>query len=849
MGRFVCFLVCLGALSGIVGCGEDNSSSSSGDDGNNEDMLPDLIDDLDDDNNDDDPPEPEETCQEAEVRERPCGADGTQRQVCVDNAWVNSGVCQQDAECEFGQTQVVPCGDNDEGIQTQLCLSRQWTDEGPCVVREACEQDGQVRETRCGTNDVGLLIEECQGGFWTAPRACEASFVTLGPGSSDTCGMTQDGTVYCWGERHGPVPVEVEQFNGALDFGSGNGFMCVVLSEGEVVCWGRNNSGQLGDGTTEERQEPVLVDGLSGVTSIELGMSHACAIVGSGEVWCWGSNSQGELGFDGEERNSPIARPIPGVDDAVGLALGLRHTCILHSDKTISCIGDNDDDQFGVGSPNRSSELIAMPGVDDAVQIAGLSGATCVLRESGSVFCVGVDELQAPQLEGVTKLVSGFSNACALLDNQEVWCWGSNRGRGLGDGSTHTPAPGQGVKVMDLDDATDIFAGSGHTCALRPGGRASCWGVSSDGRLGSGLNTNVSTSPVQVFGVEDAVDLAMGLTFSCALEGNGQVGCWGENEEGELGFEGRSSLAQRTEIVDLPEVSEVDGGNLYACARLSDGRVACWGSNRHGQLGTVPEDEDDVSFVPRFVDGIDDAVSLAMGEAHACVMRADDTVWCWGFGPQGQLGGGVEVENGGFFQVTGLNDAVQVAAGSSHTCALKADGTVVCWGAGSGLGVDSPDVAEPIAVDGLGDVVLLKASRHHTCAIQGAGSVVCWGSEFYPEPRGQGEDNEDIEPLSVAGVGGAVDLALGQVHTCAALENGAVVCWGNNDRGQLGLPLEVEVRSPPRAPVSGLEGIVSVEAGWYHTCGINAEGQVWCWGYNNTNQLGGQIKRSYVQAP
>lgn len=848
MSRFVCFLVCLGALSGIVGCGEDNSSSSGGDGGNNEDMLPDLMDDLDDDNNDDEPPEPEEVCQEAEVRERPCGADGTQRQVCVDNAWVNSGACQQDAECEFGQTQVVPCGDNDEGIQTQLCLNRQWTDEGPCVVREACEQDGQVRETRCGTNDVGLLIEECQGGFWTAPRACEASFVTLAPGRADTCGMTQDGTVYCWGERYGLVPVEVEQFNGALDFGAGASFSCVVLPAGEVVCWGSNSRGQLGDGTTEDRQEPVLVDGLSGVTSIELGGRHACAIVGSGEVWCWGSNDKGELGFDREERDSPIARPIPGVDDAVGLALGSSHTCILHSDRTVSCLGDNDDDQFGVGSPNSSSELIAMPGVDDAVQIAGLHGATCVLRESGSVFCVGVDKFQAPQLEGVTKLVSGRATFCALLDNQEVWCWGSNSLYALGDGSAHTPAPGQGVKVADLDDATDIFAGRNHTCALRSGGRASCWGFNDDGQLGTGLSRNLSTSPVQVFGVEDAVDLAMGLRHTCVLEGNGQVGCWGDNEYGQLGFEGRNNLAQRTEIVDLPEVSEVDGGAYYACARLSDGRVACWGHNRHGQLGNVPEDEDDVSFVPRFVDGIDDAVSLSMGESHACVMRTDNTVWCWGFGPHGQLGGGVEVENGGVFQVIGLNDAVQIAAGTRHTCALKADGTVVCWGAGSLLGVDSPDVAEPIAVDGLGDVVLLKAKRHHTCAIQGAGSVVCWG-EFYPAPRGQGQDNEDIEPLRVSGVGGAVDLALGMSHTCAALENGAVICWGLNTDGNLGLPLEVEVRSPPQEPVPGLEGIVSVEAGWYHTCGISAEGQVWCWGSNIANRLGGEIKRSYVLAP
>ncbi len=847
MGQWVCALASLGLLLGAVGCGGQSPSTGSGDGG---DMMPDPMDDLDDDNNDDDPPDPEEVCQDAQTRELPCGVEGTQRQVCLDNVWVDAGSCQEPPECESGQTQMVPCGDDGEGIQTQLCLDGAWTDEGPCVVLEACEQDGQVRETRCGADDIGLLIEECQGGFWTAQRACEATFATLGADANNTCGATEDGTTYCWGERRGPIPSEVTQLDGVVALDGGSDFMCALTDVGEVWCWGSNGLGQLGDGTTEERQAPALVDGLSGVTSIALGDVHACAIVGNAEVWCWGSNAQGELGFESEEVSSLVARPMPGVDDAVGLSLGRRHTCILHADRTVSCVGSNGNDQFGVDSPNRSAQLVAMPGVDDAVQIAALAQATCVLRQSGAVHCVGADEIQAPNLEGVTKIVGGFFAVCALLDNQEVWCWGSNRNRVLGDGTTHTPDPGEAVRVLDLDDATDLFAGRNHLCAVRSGGRVSCWGARGNhGKLGAGLQDNVLPSPVQAFGVEDAVDLALGLNFSCVLGGDGQVGCWGENEQGELGLEGRSSLAQRAETVDLRDVSEVDAGNKHVCARLSDGRVACWGSNFSGQLGTAPIDGDDASPSPRFVDGIDDAVSLAVGSNHTCVLRQGGAVWCWGFGAQGQLGGGVEVDSGAPAQVVGLDDAVDVAAGFNHTCALKADGTVACWGASNVLGVDSPDVAVPVAVEMLQDVVLLKASRHHTCAMRQGGSVLCWGSRISSQARGQGERNTDSGPLVVPDFSGAVDLTLGESHTCAVIDSGAVVCWGRNGSGQLGLALEIEGRSPPQESVPGLEGIVSVEAGWYHTCGINTEGQVWCWGDNNANQLGGQIKRSYVLAP
>jgi len=103
--------------------------------------------------------------------------------------------------------------------------------------------------------------------------------------------------------------VEVVGLSGATDIASASNHMCAVVAGGAVRCWGINASGELGDGTTEDRLTPVEVVGLSGVTDLSAGSFHTCAVVAGGQVRCWGSNFRGQLG-DGtttEDRLTPVA--------------------------------------------------------------------------------------------------------------------------------------------------------------------------------------------------------------------------------------------------------------------------------------------------------------------------------------------------------------------------------------------------------------------------------------------------------------------------------------------------------------------------------------------------------------
>lgn len=125
--------------------------------------------------------------------------------------------------------------------------------------------------------------------------------------TSSTCALKKDGSVVCWGQNFDKVPVAVE---GATDITQldAEGFACGVKKDKTVVCWGDNSYGQLGDGTTEDRQKKAApVKGLAGAVQVSVGVHHACALLEDNSVRCWGKNGRGQLG-DGsiDDRLEPV---------------------------------------------------------------------------------------------------------------------------------------------------------------------------------------------------------------------------------------------------------------------------------------------------------------------------------------------------------------------------------------------------------------------------------------------------------------------------------------------------------------------------------------------------------------
>ncbi len=305
--------------------------------------------------------------------------------------------------------------------------------------------------------------------------------------------------------------------------------------------------------------------------------------------------------------------------------------------------------------------------------------------------------------------------------------------------------------------------------------------------------------------------------------------------------------------------TKVDAGEHTTCAIDTDQKVYCWGDNWGGQLGTGSLGGHTTERTSAVV-GLTGVIDIAVGGTsnytggHACAVKNDGTVWCWGNDDNGLLGNGTYANEPAFsstpVQVVGVTNAIKVSADIDHTCALKSTGTVVCWGDNAvgqmgngtttGLGQNSP-----VAVSNLADVVQISAGLGFTCAVKDNGSVWCWGAATYGR-MGTGSTNPAPQLVPVqASISSVVEVSTGDSHVCAVRSDQSLWCWGNGANGRLGNGFTTTQYSP--VLVSSLTGVTSVSLGYFHSCAVKTDETAWCWGHGTYGQLGrGTFTHSYT---
>ena len=281
----------------------------------------------------------------------------------------------------------------------------------------------------------------------------------------------------------------------------------------------------------------------------------------------------------------------------------------------------------------------------------------------------------------------GGADACALLSNGHVNCWGSGSAGELGNGSTPPSESDMPVEVQGIVNATEVVAGGEHACAALSSGHVDCWGANENGQLGNGeegLNGHSGT-PVEVQGITNASQVAAQGWDSCALLSSGHIDCWGWNWSGQLG-NGEGGLyvnsAKPVEVRGITNATEVATGSNYSCAVLSGGHVECWGSSSGGQLGDGKTHTEPPygSYTPVEVQGIAGATEVAAGGYHSCALLSSEHIECWGWNQSGQLGDDSTRNSDTPVEVRGITNATEVAAGGEHSCALLSSGHIDCWG-------------------------------------------------------------------------------------------------------------------------------------------------------------------------
>lgn len=456
-------------------------------------------------------------------------------------------------------------------------------------------------------------------------------------GERHHCALLQDKSVKCWGHNGygqlgnstttnsgNAVQVKVDASgNPALAnverIVSGGNFNCALLSSGAMKCWGNNNKFQLGTGSLGNETKAVDVKKISNATGMVAGNEHTCATFSNQAPKCWGANLNRQLGWgtSGASISDPISiinpydsqpRAVAGLDTVKSATGGEEHTCALLTDGHVKCWGDNGYGQLGNSSNVASKTPVEVTGISDAVQLSAFRNQACVLLSDGGIKCWGfngsgqlgnnkrVDSSQPVSVNNITnakQVVMGHSMACALLKDKTVKCWGDNSSYQF-----LLPTGGNTTEPVDISGLTNIAKLSegigGHACAVTETGKVMCWGANGSGQLGDG-STNNSTSPKEVPGITNAIDITVGENHSCAVLQDKTVTCWGDNGNGELGVGKNASYSTNTPeaITGLTGVSKIIAYGYTNCAILEDYTAKCWGSNYQQKLGnpaiaTVP---------------------------------------------------------------------------------------------------------------------------------------------------------------------------------------------------------------------------------------------------------------------
>lgn len=330
-------------------------------------------------------------------------------------------------------------------------------------------------------------------------------------------------------------------------------------------------------------------------------------------------------------------RALAGSTEGLPVVLGIAHiaagwnsSCVVQSDSTAWCIGQNEFGQLGNGSKSPSSS---------PVQVQGLTG--------------------------VVQVTVGMSHACALVyatptsTAGSVKCWGENSSGQLGNASTtESSVP---VNAGTRVDFVSVAAGGQHTCALTTTNDVYCWGDGSFGQLGRGTTTS-SSIPVKASTVSGAVAIGVGTSFTCAIVNSlsvtGGLKCWGDNDDGQISTTTSSStILSATTVSGVSNAVAVVGGMLHMCVLTTSGEVRCFGSDESGQKGK---------------ENFQGAVAVAAGVNHTCALAETGTRWCWG-----------DLPGAGSSTATPVGDpgsVSQLAEGSSYGCVVSPAGGTTCSG-------------------------------------------------------------------------------------------------------------------------------------------------------------------------
>jgi alpha-tubulin suppressor-like RCC1 family protein len=378
-----------------------------------------------------------------------------------------------------------------------------------------------VNADATGTNAEGAPGEANNVNITTVSCTTPIVFskISAGPGGYHTCGIrASDSRVFCWGDNafgdlgdgtnvQRRIPTLTTDSSAYAKISLGDLQACGIRTSGNrVLCWGSNYYGTLGDGTTADRWNPTLTTDASAYTKVSTGHIHTCGIRSDGRVLCWGYNGQGGLG-DGTTTQRLTPTLTTDTSSYIDISVGSYNTCGVRADGRVLCWGSNTYGELGDGTTTQR-----------------LTPTLTTDTSSYTSVSTGTDQ------------AGSYTHTCGLRSDGRVLCWGFNANGGLGDGTTTQRL--NPTLTTDSSAYTKISVGDLHTCGIRTSdSRALCWGNNAAyGEVGDGVPPITNRlNPTLTNDSSAYIDVAGGYFHSCGVRAGGIALCWGYNQYGELG--------------------------------------------------------------------------------------------------------------------------------------------------------------------------------------------------------------------------------------------------------------------------------------------------------------------------
>ena len=397
------------------------------------------------------------------------------------------------------------------------------------------------------------------------------------------------------------------------------------------------------------------------------------------------------------------------------------------------------------------------------------------------------------------RIYPGSEVSCGLTSTGEAWCWGAVGVAGTGNGSldrTRSDIPLAAARGFTFEA---LAIGGDFMCGLRVAGDVVCWGENAEGQLGDGT-TVARGAPAVVPGGTSASSIVAGVRHACALA-SGKVRCWGANESGQLGDGSRSARSLPVEVTGLGAVSSLSAGYAHTCA-VSDGRPFCWGRDSEAQLGhdtayirpTPARAGSTAELAPTYA-------TVTTSAQHTCGLSTTGSVYCWGsLEYPGDFG---ELHLAPRAAATG-HQFVAIHDGFTIQCGRKDDASLWCWG------LHLAPVQAPVSAP----VVDAAVSDAMVCILDPLGLVRCWSPVY-----GEGQ-----EPAIIQGAPAFTSIAAGSRtgKVCGLVASGSVWCWTAWTAWEPG--------AAPPTDFSQGQAFASIWDGSTGVCALTASGDVWCTG-------------------